>query len=54
MRDDTLPKIVLEIRVTLPTRTKEDIMLTLQRMMILPGRESNKNVKTLQVMKNMF
>ena len=34
--------------------TKEDIMLTLQRMMILAGKESNKKMKTLQVMKNMF
>ena len=33
---------------------KEDIMLTLQRMMHLAKRESKKKVKTLQVMKNMF
>ena len=55
MRKDTSPKIVLEIKVA-PTRrrTKEDIMLTLQRMMNLPERESNKKVKSIQVMKSMF
>ena len=38
MREDTMPYIVLEIRVTLTRRreTREDIMLTLQRMMNLP------------------
>ena len=56
MREDTFPKIVLKIRMALKRRrtTKEDIMLTLQRMMILPGRKSNKKVKILQAMKNMF
>ena len=55
MRNDTMPVIVLEIRVTLTRRrTKENIILTLQRMMILPGKESNKKVKILQVMKSMF
>ena len=54
MREDTLPEIVLEIRVALIIRrtTKEDIMLTLQRMMNLPKRESNKKMKILQVMKS--
>ena len=55
MREDTLPEIVIEIRVTLTRRSiKENIMFTLQRMMMLPGRESNKKVKILQVMKSMF
>ena len=56
MRNDTLPEIVLEMKVALIRRktTKEDIMLTLQRMMNRPERESKKKVKTLQVMKNMF
>ena len=55
LREHTLPEIVLEIQVTLiRRRTKENIMLTLQRMMILPGRESNKKVKILQVVKSMF
>ena len=55
MREDTFPEIFLEIRVTLTRRrTKENIMLTLKRTMILPGRESNKKVKILQVMKSMF
>ena len=56
MREYTLPEIVLKIRMDLKIRrtTKENIMLTLQRMMILPGRESNKKVKILQVMKNML
>ena len=38
MREDTMPEIVLEIRVTLTRRreTREDIMLILQRMMNLP------------------
>ena len=50
MREDTLPEIVLKIRMALKRRTtKEDIMLTLQRMMNLPERESNK-----KVMKNML
>ena len=49
MRKDTSLEIVLEIEVA-PTRrrtTKKDIMLTLQRMMNLPRRESKKKVKTL-------
>ena len=56
MRKDTSPEIVLEIEVA-PTRrrrTKEDIMLTLQRMMNIPGRESKKKVKILQAMKSML
>ena len=54
MRMDTSPEIVLEIEVG-PTRrrtTKEDIMLTLQRMMNLQEGESKKNI--LLVMMNMF
>ena len=56
MRRDTSPKIVLEIKVALTRRrtTKEDIMLTLQRMRNLPGREPEKKVKILQAMKSMF
>ena len=55
MKNDTLPEIFLETKVALTRRrTKENIMLTLQRIMILPEKESNKKVKTLHVMKNMF
>ena len=36
------------------TTTKEDIMLTLQRMMNLQERESKKKVNILQEMKNKF
>ena len=56
MRKDTLPEIDLEIKVALTRRrkTKYNIMLTLQRMMNLPERDSNKKVKILQVMKSMF
>ena len=56
MREDTFLEIVLKIRMALKRRrtTKENIMLALHKMMILPGRESNKKVKILQVMKNMF
>ena len=55
MIKDTLLDIVLEIRVTLTRRrTKEDIILTLRRMMNLPERESNKKGKILQVMKSIF
>ena len=55
-KEDTLPKSVLETKVALTRRraTKEDIMLTLQRMMHLLERESKKKVKTLQVMKNII
>ena len=56
MRKDTSPEIVPEIEVA-PTRrrtTKEDIMLTLQRMMNLPGRDSKKKVKIIQAMKSVF
>ena len=39
MREDTMPDIVVEIRVTLTRRrTKEKIMFTQQRMMILQKR----------------
>ena len=56
MRKDSSPDIALEIKVALTRRrtTKEDIMLTLQRMMNLPGREPKKKVKILQAMKIMF
>ena len=56
MRKDTSPYIFLEIKVSL-TRirtTKEDIMLTMQRIMNLLGRESKKKVRILQAMKSMF
>ena len=55
MRRDTSPKIVPEIEVA-PTgriKTKEDIMLTLQRMISHVGRDG-KEVKITQVMKSMF
>ena len=53
MRKDTSPKIVPETKVALKRRTtKEDIILTLQRMMNLQERESKK--KILLVTKNMF
>ena len=56
IRRDTSPEIVLEIKVALTRRrrTKEDIMLTLQRMMNLPGRDSKKKVNILQAMKSIF
>ena len=49
MRKDTLPETVPEIKVALKRRrtTKEDIILTLQRMMNHLGRESKKKVKIL-------
>ena len=51
MKKDTFIEIILETKVALTRRreTREDIMLTLQRMMNLPERESNK-----KVMKNML
>ena len=56
MKEDTLQEIVPRIRRDLTSKrtTKEDIMLTLQKMMNLPERESKKKVKILLVMKNMF
>ena len=56
MRRDTSLEIVLEIKVALTRRrkTKEDIMLTLQRIMNLSERESKKKLKIPQVMKSMF
>ena len=56
MKNDTLPKIVLETKVALKRRrtTREEIMIMLQRMMNLPRNESNKKVKILQVIKSMF
>ena len=56
MKENNFQKIVPRIIMDLTRRrtTKEDIMLTLQRMMNLPKRESNKKVMILQVMKNMF
>ena len=55
-REDTFPESVLETKVALTRRReiKEDIMLTLHKMMNLIERESKNKVKTLQVMKNMF
>ena len=55
-RKDTLPENVLETKVDLTRirEAREDIMLTLQRMMNLPEREPKKKVKILLVMKNMF
>ena len=56
MRKDTSPYSIPEIKVALTRRreTREDSMLTLQRMMNLPEREPKKKVKILLVMKNMF
>ena len=56
MKEDTLLEILLKTKVALTRRrtTKEDIMLTLQRMRNLPGREPEKKVKILQAMKSMF
>ena len=46
---------VLERKVDLTRReTREDIMLTLQRVMKLPERKPKKKVKILLVKKNMF
>ena len=49
-------EIVLGTKMALTRRreTRKDIMLTLQRMMNLPRRESSKKVMILQVIKNMF
>ena len=54
MQKDKSPETVPETKVALKriTTTKEDIMLTLQRMMNLQERESKK--KILLVMNNMF
>jgi len=52
MRRDIFLGIVPRIKRR--TRTRKDIMLTLQRMMKLPGREPEETVKILQAMKNMF
>ena len=54
IKEDTFLDIFLETKVDLTRRrkTREDIMLMLQRMMNLPQRESDKKV-ILQVMKNM-
>ena len=56
MRKDTTLENVLETKVSLTSRREaiKDIMLTLQRMMNLPERDSKKKVKILQVMKSMF
>ena len=56
MKEDTLEKTVLETSLTFIRRrkTREDIMLMLQKMMNLPQRELSKKVMILQVMKNMF
>ena len=55
-RKETFLESVLETKVALTRKreTKEDIILTLQRMVNLLGRESNKKVNILQVMKSMF
>ena len=51
MRNDTYPDTILKTKVVLTRKreTRKDIMLTLQRMMILLIKEPNK-----KVMKNMF
>ena len=56
MRNETSLEMFPELEVD-PIRrrtTKEDIMLTLQRMMNLPRRESKKKVKILQVMRSIM
>ena len=52
MRRDIFLEIVPRIKRRRTTR--KDIMLTLQRMMNLPGREPEKKGKILQAMKSMF
>ena len=52
MRWDIFLEIVPRIKGRRTTR--KDIMLTLQRMMNLPGREPKETVKILLAMKNMF
>ena len=56
MIEETSPEIVLEIKVDLTRRKtkKEDIMLTLQRMMKLPRRELENKVKSVQATNIMF
>ena len=56
MKDDTMLEIVLGTKMALTRRReiRKYIMLMLQKMMSLPGRESNKTMVILQVMKNMF
>ena len=51
MRRDSFPRIVPR---TKRRTTRSDIMLTLQRMMNLPGREPEETMKILQSMKNML
>ena len=55
MKEDTLPNIVLETKITLIRRReiREYSMLMLQKTMNLPQRESSKKVMIFQVMKNM-
>ena len=55
MKEDTLQEIVLETKIDLTRgrETRKYIMLNLQKMMILPIRESNRTLMVLQVMKNM-
>ena len=55
MKEDTLPKTVLETRLTLIRRreTREDIMLMLQRMN-LPRRKPDVKMKILPMKMNMF
>ena len=52
MRSDIFLEIVP--RTKRRRTTRKDIMLTLQRMMNLPGSEPEETMKILQVMKNMF
>ena len=52
MRRDIFPEIVP--RTKRRRTTRKEIMLTLQRMMSLPGREPEETMKILQAMKNMF
>ena len=49
MKEDTLLEIFLETKVSLTRRrkTREDIMLILQRMMNLPQREPDKTLMIL-------
>ena len=56
MRKDTYPDTVLKTKgdLTRKGETRKDIMLTLQRMDDPSRKRVNQEVKTLQVMKNMF
>ena len=56
MKEDTMLDIFLGTKIALTRKreTRKDVMLTLERMMNLPRRESSKKVMILQVMKHMF